>query len=104
MVLQRAQPRQWTGALSLGWGASLFGDGRLIRGGRRLESPPMASSQGIGTSGTRVLSPLIALIGVAILVRTLLAGGGIASSGVILGVIFIALGLGRLWLSLRASG
>lgn len=64
----------------------------------------MSSSQGIGTSGTRLLSPLIALIGLAIIVRTLLAGGGVASAGVLLGVVFLLIGLGRLYLSLRATG
>jgi hypothetical protein len=63
----------------------------------------MTPSQGIGTSGTRLLSPLIALLGLAIVVRTLAAGGGIASAGVLLGVVFLAIGLGRLYLSLRAS-
>ena len=64
----------------------------------------MAPSQGIGTSGTRLLSPLIALLGVAIVVRTLAAGGGVLSAGVLLGVVFVAIGLGRLYLSLRATG
>ena len=63
----------------------------------------MASSQGLGTSGTRVLSPLIALIGAAIIVRTLVAGGGLLSAGVLLGVVFVLIGLGRLYLSLRPS-
>jgi hypothetical protein len=63
----------------------------------------MAPSQGIGTSGTRLLSPLIALLGIAIVVRTLAAGGSVISAGVLLGVVFLAIGLGRLYLSLRAS-
>ncbi len=63
----------------------------------------MASSQGIGSSGTRLLSPLIALLGAAIIVRTLAAGGGVLSAGVLLGAVFVAIGLGRLYLSLRAS-
>ncbi len=64
----------------------------------------MSSSQGFGTSGTRLLSPLIALIGLAIIVRTLAAGGGVASAGVLLGAVFLLIGLGRLYLSLRTSG
>ncbi|MCB0864396.1 MAG: hypothetical protein KDB58_01680 [Solirubrobacterales bacterium] len=63
----------------------------------------MASSQGIGSSGTRLLSPIIALLGAAIIVRTLAAGGGVLSAGVLLGAVFVAIGLGRLYLSLRAS-
>ena len=57
----------------------------------------------IGTSGTRVLAPLIALLGVAIIVRTLAAGGGALSAGVLLGVVFVAIGLARLYLSLRVA-
>ena len=64
----------------------------------------MSSSQGFGTSGTRLLSPLIALIALAIIVRTLAAGGGVASAGVLLGAVFLLIGLGRLSLSLRTSG
>lgn len=62
----------------------------------------MASSQGFGASGTKVLSPLIALIGLAIVVRTLAAGGGILSAGVLVGIVFLLIGLGRFYLSVRA--
>lgn len=63
----------------------------------------MASPQRIGTSGTRILAPAIAVLGVVIIVRTLLAGGGALSTGVLLGAVFAAIGAGRLLLSLRAS-
>lgn len=63
----------------------------------------MGSSSGIGTTGTRILAPLIALLGVAIIVRTLVAGGGPLSIGVLLGVIFVAIGAGRYYLSVRAT-
>lgn len=63
----------------------------------------MARSQGIGTTGTRLLSPLIALLGAAIIVRTLAAGGGVVSIGVLLGAIFLVIGAGRFYLSLRAT-
>lgn len=63
----------------------------------------MASPQRIGTSGTRILAPAIAALGVVIIVRTLAAGGGVLSIGVLLGAVFVALGAGRLYLSLRAS-
>ncbi len=62
----------------------------------------MASSQRIGTGGTRVLAPVIGALGVAIIVRTLIAGGGVLSIGVLLGVVFLCIGAGRLVLSLRA--
>jgi len=63
----------------------------------------MAPPQRIGTSGTRILSPLIAVLGVAIVIRTIAAGGGILSAGVLLGTIFLAIGAGRLYLSRRGS-
>lgn len=64
----------------------------------------MASSQRFGTGGTRILAPVIAVLGIVIVVRTLVEGGGILSVGVLLGTIFLAIGAGRLYLSLRGSG
>ena len=61
----------------------------------------MASSDGIGASGTRVLAPLIAILGAAIVVRTLAAGGGVLSAGFLLGLVFLAIGSARLYLVLR---
>ena len=50
---------------------------------------------------TRVLSALMMVIGVAIIVRTVVAGVEGAAFGLILGVLFIATGAGRLWLRNR---
>ncbi|MGB0093699.1 MAG: hypothetical protein WBP81_14360 [Solirubrobacteraceae bacterium] len=50
---------------------------------------------------TRVMSVVMILIGIALLVRTLIAGGGAATLGVLLGVLFIAAGAGRLYLQIR---
>jgi uncharacterized membrane protein HdeD (DUF308 family) len=50
---------------------------------------------------TRVMSILMLLIGVALLVRTLAAGGGAAATGVLLGVLFILAGAARLYLQMR---
>ena len=47
---------------------------------------------------TRFTSALMIVIGVAILVRTIALGGGPLALGVILGVLFVAAGAGRLWL------
>ncbi len=41
------------------------------------------------------------LIGIALVVRTLLAGGGGLALGLILGVLFVAAGAGRLLLQAR---
>lgn len=46
---------------------------------------------------TLVLSSAMVLIGVAMLVRTLVEGGGLLSGGVVLGLLFVAAGAGRLW-------
>ena len=43
------------------------------------------------------------LIGVALLVRTLIAGGGPLASGVFLGVLFAAAGAARLYLQFRGQ-
>jgi len=44
---------------------------------------------------------LMMVIGIALVIRTLTAGGGAAATGVLLGVLFVAAGAGRLWLQLR---
>jgi hypothetical protein len=46
----------------------------------------------------RVSSALMVVIGVAILVRTLVAGGGPLAFGVLMGVLFVAAGVARLLL------
>jgi hypothetical protein len=50
---------------------------------------------------TAVLNGLIVLLGAAILVRTLAAGGGALAVGVLLGLLFMAAGAGRLWAERR---
>jgi hypothetical protein len=47
---------------------------------------------------TRVTSALMVVLGLAIVVRTLSAGGGPGAIGVLLGVLFVAAGAGRLYL------
>ena len=51
--------------------------------------------------GTILLSVSMAVIGVAIIVRTIEAGGSAISIGIILGLLFIVAGAGRLWLITR---
>lgn len=50
---------------------------------------------------TLVLSGLMIVLGVAILVRTIAAGGGPLATGIVFGVLFVAAGAGRLWVELR---
>jgi hypothetical protein len=49
-------------------------------------------------TGSIVLSVAIVAIGVAMLVTTAARGGGPLSAGVVLGVLFCAVGAGRLYL------
>lgn len=53
-------------------------------------------------TATQVLSAAMVLIGVALLVRTLAAGGGPVALGVLVGLLFVAAGAGRLWLERRS--
>jgi hypothetical protein len=53
------------------------------------------------TAATRVLSALMVLIGLAIVARTLAAGGGVAAFGVLVGLLFVAAGVGRLYAERR---
>jgi predicted tellurium resistance membrane protein TerC len=50
---------------------------------------------------TTLLSGLLVLIGVAMIVRTIAAGGGALATGVVLGLLFAAAGAGRLWAERR---
>jgi hypothetical protein len=50
---------------------------------------------------TAVMSGLMVLVGAAIVVRTIAAGGGALATGVVLGVLFVAAGAGRLWAERR---
>ena len=44
-----------------------------------------------------ILPALMVLIGVGLVVRTILGGGGPVAIGVILGVLFVAAGVGRIY-------
>jgi hypothetical protein len=50
---------------------------------------------------TAVLSVIMLLLGVAIIVRTLSAGGGPLAFGLLVGLLFVAAGAGRLWAERR---
>jgi hypothetical protein len=50
---------------------------------------------------SRLFAVIIAGFGLAILVITLVNGGGPLSTGFVLGLLFCALGAGRLYLSMR---
>jgi hypothetical protein len=50
---------------------------------------------------TRVFSLALVVLGVAMVVRTVAAGGGVGAYGAIIGALFVAVGLGRLWIARR---
>ena len=62
-------------------------------------SPPAPDE--VYRGATRVFAVIIAGFGVAIVVVTLAAGGGLAASGLWIGLVFTALGAARLYLSVR---
>ena len=62
-----------------------------------------SSPERIYRASVRALSVLFIVLGLAILGVTLGAGGGALSVGVLMGVAFLGVGCGRLWLASRMS-
>ena len=58
---------------------------------------------GLHNRMTQLFSAMLLVIGLAIIVRTLAAGGGPLATGLLLGVLFVLAGAGRLWIS-RGGG
>lgn len=52
---------------------------------------------------TRLFAVVIVGFGLAIVAVTLANGGGVTSFGLLIGLVFVALGAGRLYLSLRRA-
>jgi hypothetical protein len=50
---------------------------------------------------TALLSGLMVLIGAAMIIRTIAGGGGPVAVGVVMGLLFVAAGAGRLWAERR---
>jgi hypothetical protein len=50
-------------------------------------------------TATRVLSSAMLVLGLAMIVVAVAAGGGLLARGVILGLLFVAAGAGRLWVA-----
>ena len=61
----------------------------------------MSRRRQLHSSSTRVLSIVMIVIGLALIARTLLAGGGALATGLVLGILFILAGAARLYLQLR---
>jgi multisubunit Na+/H+ antiporter MnhB subunit len=63
----------------------------------------MAAPDEVYRGVTRLFSVVITGFGLAIVIVTIANGGGPLSSGLLIGVIFTLLGLGRFYLSTRNS-
>ncbi len=61
----------------------------------------MPDGRGLYRGATLLLSAAMVVIGLAMLVRTLGAGGGPLTPGIVLGLLFIVAGAGRLYLTWR---
>jgi hypothetical protein len=63
----------------------------------------MAAPDQLYRAVTRLFAVVILGFGLAILVVTLINGGGVGSVGLWLGLLFVALGVARLYLAMRAG-
>jgi hypothetical protein len=61
----------------------------------------MASPERIYSGSVRAFSIVFVVLGLALLVSTFARGGGPLSVGTLLGLAFLAVGVGRLWISAR---
>ena len=52
---------------------------------------------------TRIFAVVIGIFGIVIIVVTLASGGGVAATGIWLGLLFTGLGAARLYLSMRTD-
>ena len=59
------------------------------------------SGRNLHASTTTILSVLMIIIGAGLVIRTLTLGGGLFAIGVIMGVLVVAAGFGRLWVATR---
>ena len=63
----------------------------------------MPAPREIQRGATRVMSLLMVAIGVAMIVSTLVRGGGALALGLVLGILFVLAGAGRMYLSSRGG-
>jgi hypothetical protein len=61
----------------------------------------MASPERIYRGSVRAFSLVFVALGLVLLVSTVASGGGPLSIGVLLGIAFLAVGAGRLWIASR---
>lgn len=63
----------------------------------------MSGQRNVHRSVTRFFSSALIVLGVAMIVRTLTAGGGVLATGLLLGGLFILAGAGRIYVSRGGS-
>lgn len=64
----------------------------------------MPSPHEVRRATTPFFSVVLIILGIAILVRTIAAGGAGLTYGILLGVLFVAAGAGRLWVHRKGIG
>jgi hypothetical protein len=63
----------------------------------------MSEPRNLHRAATRAMSVVMVVLGIAILVSTIARGGGPLAIGVLLGVMFVAAGAGRLYVERERS-
>jgi hypothetical protein len=61
----------------------------------------MRAPRDLHRTSTRILSTVLLVLGLAMIVVTIAAGGGPLATGVLVGLLFAAAGAGRLWVASR---
>ena len=61
----------------------------------------MSKQQQLRRSYTRLMSVILIVLGIVLVIRTVAAGGGPVAAGVLLGILFVFAGAGRLYLQYR---
>jgi hypothetical protein len=59
----------------------------------------MRAPRNVHRASTQVLSLAMLVLGLAMIVRAVTAGGGVLAVGVIFGLLFVLAGAGRLWVA-----
>jgi hypothetical protein len=61
----------------------------------------MGAPRNVHRAATQVLSTAMLVLGLAMIVVAVAAGGGVLARGVVVGVLFVLAGAGRLWVAGR---
>jgi hypothetical protein len=65
---------------------------------------PASEGRNVHRATTRVFSVILVALGIAMIVSTIARGGGATALGILLGVLFIAAGIGRLFVLAHTRG